>query len=275
MASLPPLSEASTLCRGTAQVMLQTAYLDYREPTCEIAQFDEGMGNADVPDPLLTAHRLARFYLVGAGEFVYSIGTLLQEESPLPLSISTLARSTAEYASRCKYISEPSDGPEMRISKLCNLFHEGFKNIGVNKPDADPARVQLAKAFETWKSRHRLPRSRLPNYTDLIDKLSPAMGVKKYDALSGFAHGNALTVGVTVVMAQINHERRHEDLWQHSLFAAQCGLLAANQVCYLRDGDMEPLEHVRTLLDHWITLYNRYLWDLSAEMGYPLEIPRP
>lgn len=157
---LPPLAEASRLCDVTSQVMNATAYLSYREPTVEdIGAFDDARGSVSLPDPLLTAHRMSRFYLVGAGDFVYSMGKLLALKEPMVVSPAVLARSAAEYSSRCRYISDPDDSPDLRLAKLANLFQEGFRDLGVEKPDADPQLIELAKGFNDWKSTQSLPKA--------------------------------------------------------------------------------------------------------------------
>ncbi len=269
MAELPPLSEASHLCESTAQVMNQTAYLDYREPTVDdIDAFDRDRGSGVMPDPLLTAHRLSRFYLVSAGDFVYSIGKLLALSEPMVVSPAVLARSAAEYASRCKYIADSTDSPEVRLSKLANLFQEGFADLGASKSDADHGLVSLAARFNDWRSTQHLPRAPKPNYSALVAALSPDMGKGEYEQLSGVAHANAITLSGVFIAAQLGHAKRLEDSWRHALFATQCGLLASAHVCLLRDGDKEPINECLGRFYHYVNAYNRYLWDRSVEQGF-------
>ncbi len=187
MATLPPLSEAGTLCNATSLVMRETGGLDHREPTVtDIGSFDLIHGSGTMPDPLLSAHILSRSYLIGAGDFVYSIGKILALEEPMVVSPAVLARSAAEYASRCKYLSSAEDSPEVRVAKFANLLEEGFKDSGANRPDADPSLVELARGMNDWKSRRRLPKVKLPNYSALVASLSPDMGKSEYDSLSGY-----------------------------------------------------------------------------------------
>ncbi|WP_327116695.1 hypothetical protein OHB12_05345 [Nocardia sp. NBC_01730] len=201
---LPPLAEAGNLCDVSAQVMNRTAYLPYREPTvADIGSFDAKRGSTEMPDPLLTSHRLSRFYLVGAGDFVYAIGKLLALDEPMVVSPAVLGRSTAEYASRCRYISDAADGPDIRLSKLANLCNEGFQDLGIGKPGADPDLVALAKGFKDWRSRQQLPKVSFPNYSALVDALSPSMGKRVYGGLSGIAHASAISLSATFLSAQI------------------------------------------------------------------------
>lgn len=276
MTELPPLADASFLCDVVAQTMNKTANLEYREPSItDIAEFDQRHGADAFPDPLLTAHRLSRFYLVGAGDFVYSIGKLLGLDEPMVVSPAVLARSAAEYASRCKYISVPEDSPELRLAKLSNLFKEGFNDMGVNKPNADEELVKVSRAFNVWRSRQDLPKASMPNYSALVAALSPDMGKSEYEGLSGIAHASAITLTGTFLAAQMKHEKRIEDSWRHVLFAVQCGLLASAQVCVLRNGDKTPINHCLTLFYDAVQKYNRYLWDRSVAAGFTPPEPRP
>jgi hypothetical protein len=173
---LLPLSEAALLCEHAAQVVNETAHLPLQEPGWVIEEFDRQRGNADLADPLRTAHRMAEFYLAGAGDFLYSIGTLLALEQPTLLSPAVLARSAGEYASRAKYLSSLDDGPEMRISKVWSLFMDGFTRMGASKPSADPTMVDMVRRPERWRSGQTLPKSKVPDYTKLVERLSPQMG---------------------------------------------------------------------------------------------------
>lgn len=97
--SLPPMQDASLYCNWVALTMNAVSKLEAREPTVDIATFDAERGDEDFPDPLTTAHRLAGVLLQCGGEFVYSIGKLLELEEPMVMSPAVLARSAAEYAS--------------------------------------------------------------------------------------------------------------------------------------------------------------------------------
>lgn len=275
MAVPPSLVKAVELCDIIAQVMNETAYLPYRDPHVDIDEYDKKHGKGVIPDPLLTAHRMSRLYLVGAGDFVYSIGKLLDLEQPMVVSPAVLARSAAEYASRCRYISVPEDQPDVRLSKLFNLYREGFNDAGVNKPDADPQLVAFSRELNDWRNQQELPKTKLPNYTALVAELAPGTGKSEYEALSGVAHASAITVTGVFIAAQLKHDKRVEDSWRHALFAAQCGLFAAAQVCVFRDGPKDPINYCLGRLDECVGAYNRYLWDLAVEQGLDPGTPRP
>lgn len=276
MASIPPLSEASRLCDWTSQVMRATASHDYRESTvADINKYDAERGSGAVPDPLLTAHRLTRFYLLGAGDFLYSLGKLLGLEQPMVTSPAVLARSAAEYSSRCVYIASSEDSPETRVAKMFNLFREGFNDFGVHKPDADPQVVELAKGINAWRSTQELPKTALPNYTDLIHKLAPSIGRREYQRLSGVAHANAIALSGAAISAQLDNAQNVEDGWRYALFATHCGVMAAFGVAELRASDPTPILSCNAAYRHYETEYNRYLWDLSVERGIAPDGPRP
>ncbi|MFI6429698.1 hypothetical protein [Rhodococcus oryzae] len=252
------------------------AQKEYREPSvADIDAYDAEHGSGAMPDPLLTAHRLTRFYLLGAGDFVYSLAALFGLKEPMVTSPAALARSASEYSSRCAYLASEEDSPEIRISKMYNLFREGLNEFGVNKPGADPKLVALAAGINDWHSGQTLPKAPLPNYTDLVHKLAPSIGRREYQHLSGIAHANAVTLSGLVLSAQMNNGHRIEEGWRYALFASHCGIMAAAFVTVLRDADKTPVNSCLAAYAHYELTYNQYLWDLSVERGIdPLE-PRP
>ena len=119
--SPPLLSSLAEVCVRSGLTMNEIAYLDYREPGFDLAALDAQYGDADIPDPATTAHKLTRFYLLGAGDCVYSIGQLLALPEPMIVSPAVLARSAVEYASRTNYIASEDDHPTVRMSKMARL----------------------------------------------------------------------------------------------------------------------------------------------------------
>ncbi|MDV8075221.1 hypothetical protein R4P47_01525 [Rhodococcus sp. IEGM 1370] len=143
------------------------------------------------------------------------------------------------------------------------------------KPYADPQLVELSNGFNDWKSTQELPKVPLPNYSALVHALSPTMGRREYQQLSGIAHASAVTLSSVFLLAQMGHEKRIEDSWRHALFATQCGVLAAANVCYIRDGDKTAINSCLAAFLHYERKYNQYLWDLSTERGFDPGEPRP
>ncbi|OQQ31074.1 hypothetical protein A6410_05480 [Prescottella equi] len=252
------------------------AYKEYHEPSvADINGYDAVHGSGAMPDPLLTAHRLTRFYLVGAGDFVYSLGQLLGLKQPIVTSPAVLARSASEYSSRCAYLASSDDSPDLRISKMFNLLNDGLTEFGVKKPDADPQMITLAAGLNDWRSAQSLPKASLPNYTTLVHQLAPSIGRREYQHLSGVAHANAITLVTSVISAQKDNAQNVDDGWRYALFASHCGIMAAALVTLLRDVDKTPVNSCLAAYGHYELKYNQYLWDLSTERGVDPGEPRP
>ncbi|WP_433562301.1 hypothetical protein ACQP1O_33115 [Nocardia sp. CA-151230] len=271
----PPLDIPARLCEVMSEVARMCAYLPHREPGHDIDAFDQLHGNEDFPDPLLTTHRLGRFYLAGASNFVRSIGHLISLDTPPTIAPGVLARSAAEYAARANFVTNLDDSPEMRVSKMERLFADGLQNIGVNSKDATPEEAELAKRINRWRSQTQLPKVRPPNFTNSVIELSPDLGPREYPLLSRLVHANAVTVTVVTISEQMNHYTQVTDAWAHALFAAWCTLKATVNACVLRDGNKEPVNFAWGLYSEVETTYNRYLWDLSVAQGFHPDEPRP
>ncbi|MBF6190128.1 hypothetical protein U3653_07145 [Nocardia sp. CDC186] len=257
---------------GVAQMC---AYLPHREPGHDIDAFDRLHGSEDFPDPLLTAHRLGRFYLSGASNFVRSIGHLISLEAPPTIAPGVLARSAAEYAARANFVTNLDDNPETRVSKMERLFSDGLQNMGVNSSDATPDEAALARRINRWRSQTQLPRVKVPNFTDSVIQLSPDLGPREYPLLSRLVHANAVTVAAVTISEQTNHYTQVMDAWRHALFAAWCTLKATVNACIMRVGDKEPVNFAWGLYSEVETTYNRYLWDLTVAQGFTPDAPRP
>ncbi|MGW4720861.1 hypothetical protein [Nocardia sp. NPDC004260] len=123
------MSEAAELCQITARQMYAVAYLPYREPSCDIDEFDSRNGTSDLPDPLRNAHKLSWFYLLGAAELLDAVGRLVVPPQ-LGVATATLARSAAEFAAHAKSVANPGDTAELRLAKCCELFRASFNYAG-------------------------------------------------------------------------------------------------------------------------------------------------
>lgn len=273
-AILPALDMAAELCEITSRQMYAVAYLPYREPSCGVDEFDTAHGTPQLPDPLLTTHRLSRFYLLGAAELLDAVGRLLHPPQ-LGVSTATLARATAEYAALAKYIADPDDSPQMRLAKCGELLRGSFNYNGAPKPDAPQGFRDLARTFPDWQQGRGLPKPPRPIITKLVADLHPSLGADLYNELSAVAHADVIAVSTAVVVAQMQHPKMQESAWKHALFATQCGLFGAVYVCALRDGDRTPLNHCRALLHAAEIEFDRYLWDRAVEMGFTPDRPRP
>lgn len=120
---------------------------------------DDEYGTEAVPDPLTNAHKLIRFFQLGAADNLYAIGKLLNLPSPMLVSPAVLARATAEYSSRAAYLADASETPLVRMPKMAALFGDGFKSYDIHGPSAAPAEVALAKGIGDWRAaKSSLPR---------------------------------------------------------------------------------------------------------------------
>ena len=88
------------------------------------------------------------------------------------MSPAVLARSAVEYASRTNYIASEDDHPTVRMSKMARLFADGYNNLGLNSPKANPDEVKVGADMNRWRRRISLPAVKLPNYTDLVNELA-------------------------------------------------------------------------------------------------------
>ncbi|MGW4370766.1 hypothetical protein ACWEKT_34520 [Nocardia takedensis] len=271
----PPLDTPSKLCTAMSQVAQQYAYLEHREPNHDLTSLDSQYGNTDVPDPLLTAHFLGRYYLLGASTLVGSLGKLLAFDQPVAVATGVLARAAAEYAGRAHFMTVLDDTPEMRIAKMAKLMSDGLQEFGVNGSDADPGEIALAQQINRWRSSVTLPRVKVPNYTNSVNQVSPDLGPREYPLLNRLVHANAVTLTVVTIADQANHYQRIIDAWSHALFATWCTLKATANACLLRDGDKSSFNTMWGAYDRAETRYNQYLWDLSKAQGHAPDVPRP
>ncbi|WP_280301167.1 hypothetical protein [Nocardia abscessus] len=272
----PSLEIPARLCEIMSGVAHTCAYLPHREPERDIDDFDREHGDDDFPDPLLTAHRLGRFYLLGASNFVRSIGHLISLDPPPTVAPGVLTRSAAEYAARANFVTDLDDSPEMRVAKMARLFSDGFQNMGVNSSDATPEEAELSRRINRWRSRITLPKVKVPNFTDSVIQLSPELGPREYPLLSRLVHANAVTVTVVTLSEQMNHYTQVVDAWSHALFASWCTLKATMNACVLRGGNnKDPVSFAWGVYSEVETTYNRYLWDMSVVQGFTPDAPRP
>jgi hypothetical protein len=81
----------------------------------------------------------------------------------------------------------------------------------------------------------------------------------------------ALRVTIISYAAANDHHHNHENAWRQVLFATQCALLAACEVCVLREGDKQALNECLTFFHGAVGAYNHYL-ETVAPVG-PSEEP--
>ncbi|WP_143546812.1 hypothetical protein [Rhodococcus sp. 06-235-1A] len=254
---VPDIRTAGEFCLMVSSAMSRVANIDYAEPHVDIHSFDLERGTTEFPDPLLTTHRLGKFYLLCGGDFVHTIGLSLLEEQPKVVSPAVLARSAAEYSSRSWYISDPEDTVDTRLAKMIKLVGSGLAEAGFSDPRLDPVDAQFASGFNRWVSQQKqLPKLPKPNYKKLIELMVPEIGGQEYDALSGYVHASAVTVIGAVIGVQLELNSRRLNAWKQVAFATLGGISAASRMELLRTGSVS--QEVSELSSAWRQLVHSY-----------------
>lgn|GEM_PF-5319379 len=238
------MDAVAELCEVTAMTMNSIAKLNHREPGRQIGEIDAQLGKGMMEDPLLTSHRLSRFYLLGAGDFLFSIGKLLELPEPMVASPGVLARASSEYSARAWFLSDTKDSPLKRVAKMWEFMHTGMMEERIGKsPFSTDHEKEFARSLGDWRSSTELPKIKgANNFKQLVGKLAPHDGEENHDRLSQIVHGNALTASLMNLSAQMGTSYNVEQCTGHALFATECGLVAAARVCEIRDGDPSDIE---------------------------------
>ncbi len=177
----------------------------YAEPGADpIKDIDARLGSdSDVPDPLLTAHRMIRFHVLSAGDAIYSLSGLLGGSSPLLVGTATLGRTAVEHLSRAMFLSESGIGSRRRIQRTSTLMQKGINEYRPSMPDHAIAN-SLVQRWTHFMARNRfefkgLKTEKVSQYSALVEKYFPKIG---YVELSRPTHGNAIWVTLTVISEQ-------------------------------------------------------------------------
>ncbi|PZT99474.1 MAG: hypothetical protein DI630_16790 [Gordonia sp. (in: high G+C Gram-positive bacteria)] len=249
------LNYAGQLCEVTGQIMNEYAYREHREPGVDIKMFDDRHKRGRMEYPLLTTHRLARFYLIGAGDFVYAMGKLLQLEVPMTVSPAALARCAAEYCGAAWALSDPSEDHLTRLSRAERIFSSGLDNSRSDKNDELDA---LAVEFKQWREQTDLPKVAKMNATALVRDLTRGLSstdTRGYEYLSRIVHGNAVTLTKTVISAQQSSTFNAEQSAAHALYACWCGISACDRAQAIRGGDETDLGNLKDFFNQVADFY--------------------
>ncbi|MDL9937184.1 hypothetical protein QSJ18_10555 [Gordonia sp. ABSL1-1] len=220
---------------------LNVAYFSefpYREPgLSSIQTVDESLGDAgDVPDPLLSTHRYIRFYLISAGETVYSSAKLLRESGNVPVvALPALARVTAEHCSRALFLSDPDLGYERRIARAAALTREGILSAGKGSEGAK----RIVEMWTDYHDRHRIQtrrKDKLPSYSELVSRYFDGY---IYESLSQPVHGNAAWVALSVLCEQQGAPLPAAESCWGLAFATACITATTEGVAELWDIDLD------------------------------------
>lgn len=230
------------LCNATALAINDVAKIPFSEPGIQIDEYDREHGDDLMPDPLKTAHQCSSAFLLGAGDFIYSVGKLFSLEGPMLTSPAVLARSAVEYASRSWWLSV-ADLPELRISRMSALFNQSYQEMKSSLGSV-PDSIEVGRQFNTWRSRQpHLPKAKVPKIANLVAKMLPTNGADAYEDLSRVAHGNLVQLLGTVHSANVGAAFHAQNAQGYGLFAAQVGLVAGLELCEMKGADRVPLEN--------------------------------
>lgn len=229
----------------TAQCALGAAtWTDlYREPGQSISDIDDRLGSqTDVPDPLLTAHRFAKFYLISAGDCLDSMAKLLAVDYPNLVGSSAIARAAAEHASRSLYLSDSGSDYMARMIRVSTLMAASLREY---KSSHDAGATHLIGNWERWRARTSkefkgLPKQTLGNATRLIERYF-SDGAISYEELSRPTHGNATWLAIAVIQEQKETAVARILLMRNAMFATRCVVSATNSLANLWGLDLDAI----------------------------------
>lgn len=236
---------ATSVGRVVAHFGLQAACSTslYKEPgVASINQLDAQVGSStDVQDPLLTAHRLTKFYVISSGDPLLSCCDLIARDYPLHIGSAALARSAAEHASRAMFLGDPSVDWKTRVLRAHELLTSGLQEY---KSSDNGAATELIERWQKWRARtgpmfKGVPRPRASQNRNLIEKY---FGCElAYDELSRPTHGNA----VWLTLAVIQEQKRTNYAWSATLrnfcFALEACAAAGERLCELWNLDRDAI----------------------------------
>lgn len=204
----------------------------YREPCHSISDIDDRWGSvSDVEDPLLTAHRFAKFYLISAGDCLNSMSKLLAVDFPSLVGSSALARAAAEHASRSMFLSESSIDHRARMLRVHTLIAASLREY---KSSHDVGATYLIKIWERWRARTSkdskdVPKQAPGNATRLLERYFRD-GAISYEELSRPTHGNAIWLTIAVISEQKDTAVARIFLMRNTMFSTRCVVSATNSL---------------------------------------------
>lgn len=213
----------------------------YREPGHSISDIDDRWGSvSDVEDPLLTAHRFAKFYLISGGDCLNSMSKLLAVDYPSLVGSSAIARAAAEHSSRSMFLSESSIDHRVRMLRINTLISASLREY---KSSHDAGATHLIKRWEAWRARHSkdfkdLPKQAHGTATRLLERYFSDSAIS-YEELSRPTHGNAAWLAVAVISEQKETAVARIFLMRNAMFATRCVVSATNSLASLWGLDLD------------------------------------
>lgn len=213
----------------------------YREPGHLISDVDQDFGSAaDVEDPLLTAHRFAKFYLISSGDCVDSMTKLLSVDYPNLVGSAAIARAAAEHASRSLYLSDSAIKYQARMMRVHNLVSASLREY---RSSNDAGATDLIKKWEQWRSRTTkklaaVPRQKYGSAASLIERYFTD-GAIGYEELSRPTHGNATWLAINVIQEQKQTAVARIEVMRNVMFAIRCVMAATDSLAKLWGVDLD------------------------------------
>jgi hypothetical protein len=227
---------ATEIGQVVAYFGLAAAYFTpiYREPGIDsIDAIDADVGSkSDVEGPLLTAHRLAKFYVISCGDALLSCCELIRKDHPMHIGSAALARSAAEHASKAMFLADPEIGWKARVLRAHELFKSSLQEY---KSSNDDGATKLIEDWKRWRARTG------PAFGDVSRQ--PSVGNNRalieryfgddvaYDELSRPTHGNATWMTLAVIQEQKGTNYTWCATLRNFCFAMDVCIAASDRLC--------------------------------------------
>lgn len=215
----------------------------YSEPNVvSIDDWDREYGDKNIVDPLLSAHRLAKFYTISCGDALMSASVLLGSNSPCYIGISASARSAVEHAAKVAFLTSLDIDAEERVLRACGIFQDGMNDYRSSGSSLDGGE-NIIEAWVRWKNGFKgsgkgKGKQKL-NTTDMISRLFNEKDV--YKRLSRAAHGNAAWLTAIAIQEQKNTNFAQYITLSNYCLALKASLFAAKGLCGLWDLDCDSV----------------------------------
>lgn len=245
------------VCTTALAVSMVALYLandeqvSLRESAVSIDAVDRELGaKTDVEDPLLTAHRLVKFYLISAGEALNGVGNLTLASGPRHVTVGTIARTVSELAAKCIYVACPTDDHLVRALRACKLMEASIEDY--KSGDVGGAH-ELITRWSQWRVRNKdnfnnVPKQSKPTSTSMIKRAFPVEDYSAYRQLSRPAHGNAAWLSAVAIQEQKRTPFATIYAMKNISYATRCLATAISNAGSLWSGDLNEITR-RALAD--------------------------
>lgn len=183
-------------CQWIANFINDVVQLPFYEPHGSIDEIDEKFKTVIFPKPLTYTHQLIQFLLEGVRDSMLAASQIFSTNSSSRIPITALTRQITEYCASAYYLSDPSDSPEMRISKMLFVYRSSLNEKGFGHPDLHKLYDEANRILSDWQNESALPKTDGPGkITEAVKKLftgfpDESLGREYYRKLSGLTHGS-------------------------------------------------------------------------------------